>query len=345
MFNQSIQRVGFACKYMHTDQTLPAKRLKELQGRLTERGTTQQWLKRQPLTDQYDRLWEIAKHNAQAAYNLVQYVGGLPAGQRMVRLGSDQLPFYTLAPWSDFYKQTDVRDFCAKAYRRVGDLAREMDVRLSMHPGQFTVLGSDRDDVVDRSIEELEYHADIARWMGFGNTFQDFKINIHLAGRRGAAGFRSASTRLSPELCNMLTVENDEYSSGLDDILELSDKFALVFDTHHHWIHSNEFIHPTDSRYQRVIESWRGVRPAMHYSVSRPEYLADVNDNKLPDRDVLKEAGFASTKIRAHSDRYTHTASNDMIAEFWPYADIMAESKHKNLASTALYNYLMESAT
>lgn len=342
MFDQSIQRVGFACKYMHPDQSLPAKRLKEIQGRLTESGTTKAWMERQKPQDAYNKMWDIIRHNVQAAYNLVQYVGGLPPGQRMVRLGSDQLPFYTLDPWRDFYQRSDVRDFLERQYRYVGDLAREHDVRLSMHPGQFTVLGSADDVVVNRSIEEMEYHADIARMMGYGNMFQDFKINVHLTGKRGAAGVRAIYGRLSPELRNMMTIENDEYSSGIRDILELEDLFALVFDTHHHWIHSNEFIDPQRDDFQRVIASWRGVRPVVHYSVSRIEYLTEVADNELPDRNALKAAGFASNKLRAHSDMYTHKASNDMIAEFWPYADIMAEAKMKNLASTELYTYLLE---
>ena len=341
MFDQSIQRVGFACKYVHPDQSLPPKRLKSIQQRLTERATTDKWMKAH-MDEAHNKLWELIQHNTQSAYNMVQYVGSLPAGQRMVRLGSDQLPFYTHADWSYFYKRSDVRDFLERQYARVGDLARELDVRLSMHPGQFTVLASDRDDVVERSIDEMEYHADIARMMGYGAVFQDFKINVHLSGRRGAQGIRDIYGRLSPELRNMMTIENDEYTSGLRDILELEDLFALVFDTHHHWVHSNEFIDPQRDDFQRVIASWRGVRPAMHYSVSRPEYLTEVADDTLPDRNMLKAAGYPSTKLRAHSDYYTHTASNDMIAEFWPYADIMAEAKMKNLASTALYNYLME---
>jgi hypothetical protein len=80
----------------------------------------------------------------------------------------------------------------------------------------------------------------------------------------------------------------------------------------------------------------------MHYSVSRVEYLGGVDNNALPDRDALRAQGFASNKLRAHSDFYTHTASNDMISAFWAEADIMAEAKMKNLASTDLYRYLME---
>jgi UV DNA damage endonuclease len=259
----------------------------------------------------------------------------------MVRLGSDQLPFYTHDSWRDFYRRRDVQQYASTAYARVGSLARELDVRMSMHPGQFTVLASDRADVAERSLEELEYHATIARWMGFGSAFQDFKINVHLSGKRGAAAFQEYKPRMTPELRNMLTIENDEYTSGLRDILQLENDFALVFDTHHHLIHSEEFITPDDDRFKRVIDSWRGVRPVIHYSVSRPEYLVGCDD-VLPDCNALKAAGFASTKLRAHSDYYDHKPSNDMIAEFWPYADIMAEAKMKNLASTQLYTYLTE---
>jgi len=168
MFDQSIQRIGFACKYMHPDQSLPAKRLKEIQGRLTESVTTNAWMERQTHRVAYDKLWSLIQHNTQAVYNLIQYVSGLPHGQRMVRLGSDQLPFYTLDPWREFYTRSDVRDFLARQYRIAGDLARQHDVRLSMHPGQFCCIVSDNPDVVNRSLEELEYHTDIARWMGYG---------------------------------------------------------------------------------------------------------------------------------------------------------------------------------
>lgn len=340
MFNQDIQRVGFACKYIHTDESLPKRRRDEIQKQYTERSTTNKWLSSQTQTAAYNRLWEIMKHNIESITRLIKYVGSLPPGQRMLRMSSDRLPFFTHDDWSHFYQRNDVKTFAERGYARVGELARELDVRLSFHPGQFTVLASDRDDVVERSIAEMEYHATVAKWMGYGQQFQDFKINVHLSGRRGAQGIRDIYGRLSPELRNMMTIENDEFTSGLRDIIELADLVALVFDTHHHWVHSNEFISPQRDDFQRVIESWRGVRPVIHYSVSREEYLTEVADDELPDRNVLKESGFASTKIRAHSDYYTHSASNDMVAEFWPYADIMAESKMKNLASTQLYNYL-----
>ena len=90
-------------------------------------------------------------------------------------------------------------------------MARTLDVKVSFHPGQFCVLSSETPEIVERSIEEFEYHADMARWMGFGKSFQDgCKINVHISGRQGPAGIIKALTRLSPEARNLITIENDE---------------------------------------------------------------------------------------------------------------------------------------
>ena len=83
-----IGRLGFACKYMHEDQSQPKKILEELQRPLTEKCTTITWLNRQTREDAEQRLWDIMEHNGAAANRLVKYVGGLPDALRMVRLGS-----------------------------------------------------------------------------------------------------------------------------------------------------------------------------------------------------------------------------------------------------------------
>ena len=162
------KRIGFACKYMHQDQTQKKKVLEELQRPLTEKCTTVQWLNRQSKDVAEERLWDIMTHNAAAAKRLVEYVGSLPEQLRMVRLGSNQLPCYTQHQWSYYWQLPDVIAFCEREYAKVGEAARALDVRLSMHPGQFTVLASDNNDIVERSIDEFEYHVNLLRWMGYG---------------------------------------------------------------------------------------------------------------------------------------------------------------------------------
>tara|TARA_B100000085_G_scaffold57054_1_gene49963 strand:- start:252 stop:1247 length:996 start_codon:yes stop_codon:yes gene_type:complete len=323
---------------MHPDQTQKKKLLEEIQRPLNTRSTTVAWLNRQTKEVAEERLWDIMVHNIKSYYNLIEYVGGLPNELRMVRLGSDVLPVYTEPTWSYFWRKPDVRQYCERHFPNVGAKARELDVRLSMHPGQFTVLASDNPDIVERSIEEFEYHVDVARWMGFGQQFQDFKINVHISGRKGPAGILDVHPRLSPEARNTITIENDENSWGLEASLELGHKLALVLDIHHHWVKTGEYILPTDDRFLRVIDSWRGVRPVIHYSVSREDYLVDFDPNTKPTMDNLLLEGYKKQKLRAHSDYMWNTAVNEWAMTFWDHADIMVESKAKNLASKKLYD-------
>jgi UV DNA damage endonuclease len=221
----------------------------------------------------------------------------------------------------------------------VGEAARSKNVRLSFHPGQFTVLASDNPDIVNRSIEEFEYHATMAAWMGFGQRFQDFKINVHIAGRAGPEGIRKAYSRLSPEARNCITIENEEMKHGLAACLDISDIIPVVLDIHHHYIHDAEYIRPNDPRVKRVVDSWRGTRPTCHFSVSRESELVGHCPNTLPDLNLLLGAGQKKSKLRAHSDFYWNSAVNDWALEFLEDFDIMCESKGKNLASFALYEY------
>jgi len=337
------KRIGFACKYMHPNQTQKKKLLEEIQRPLNTRSTTVQWLNRQTKDVAEQRLWDIMVHNIQSYYNLIEYVGGLPNELRMVRLGSDVLPVFTEPTWCYYWKLPDVVAYCEKHFARVGALARSLDVRLSMHPGQFTVLASDNENIVQRSIEEFEYHINVARWMGYGQNWQDFKCNIHISGRQGPAGIINVLPRLSPEARNCITIENDEMSHGIEASLELEKHVALVLDIHHHWVRTGEYIQPSDDRYLRIIDSWRGVRPVIHYSYSRDEHLPEGFDhNSLPDMNRLLEAGHKKQKLRAHSDWYPNDYANDWALSFLDTADIMCESKCKNLASIALYKYYME---
>ena len=331
-------RVGFCCKYLHPDQTQPKKVLMEIQQQRTEKCTTVAWLKRQTREVAEQRLYDIMTHNMQSAANLVEYVGRLEPGLRMVRLGSNQLPMYTQPDFRYFWQQPEIKLELERGFAQVGKLARQWDVRVSFHPGQFCVLASDSEDIVNRSIEEFEYHVDMVRWMGFGRKFQDFKCNVHISGRQGPEGIKRVLPRLSPEARNCITIENDEMSHGLDASLELSKDVALVLDIHHHWVRTGEYIEATDDRVLRVIDSWRGVRPALHYSVSREDILVDHDPDTRPDMETLLAQGYKKQKLRAHSDFYWNHAVNQWAATFAKDFDIQCESKMKNLASHTFHN-------
>jgi UV DNA damage endonuclease len=331
-----MSKIGFACKWIdHPHQTDGIKANEDAK-KYNTGTTTISWLNRQTRDVAEQKLWDLATQNIEATRKLVERVSTLDDKYRMVRISSDILPAYTHELYRDYYKRTDVLALLERGFQTIGDLARSKQVRLSMHPGQFTVLASSNPGIVANSIEEFEYHADMARFMGYGKSFQDFKINVHISGREGPAGIRSAYAKLSPEARNCITIENEENAWGLDDCLSISDIVPIVLDVHHHWVREGSYIDPNDARIARVIDSWRGVRPVLHYSVSREDVLVGHSQTVLPDMASLLAQGYKKQKLRAHSDFYWNKAVNQWALSFNDKFDIMCESKGKNLASLSL---------
>ena len=331
-------RIGFCCKWLNDPSECGGMKVNAVDRDLNGRSTTMRWLREHP-EDADQRQWDIMNHNAAAAVKLIERVATLPEGRRMVRLGSEMLQGYTEPNWIAWWQRREIQDHCANIFAPIGETARRLGVRLSFHPGQFCVLASESDEIVERSILEFEYHADMARWMGYGKTWHDhgFKINVHLSGKGGATKFLKTLGRLTPEARNLITIENDEMTNGINSTLLVAEHVALVLDVHHHWINSGEYIDPKDSRVMRVIESWRDQRPTLHYSVSREDVLVGHDTGVRPDLDSLLARGFKKQKLRAHSDFCWNVAVNEWVLGFADRFDIQVEAKGKNLASQQLY--------
>lgn len=335
-----MSRIGFACKLIDRPDQVDGIKSTDDCKKYNTGTTTVAWLNRQTKATAEAKLLSLVKQNLEATRKLVQRVGTFDDRFKLVRLSSDILPVYTHADYGYFYQQPHVQQLLENGFAAIGRVARDSNVRISFHPGQFCVLASDRLDVVENSIAEFEYHADMARWMGYGKQFQDMKINVHISGKLGPAGFLAAYNRLSDVAKNCITVENEEMTYGLDDCLTISHTIPVVLDIHHHFIKTGEYICVDDPRVAQVIRSWRGVRPVIHYSVSREDILINHCPNTLPDMTVLLESGYKKSKLRAHSDFYWNTAVNKWALTHLSWADIMCESKAKNLAAQALIKFL-----
>jgi hypothetical protein len=332
------KRIGFACKWAEINKK---GEISSAEG-LNTGGTTMAWAKRNSRTMVEEKIIDVAKRNILNTHALIKKVADLPESLRMLRITSDMLSFYTHEDYTDFWQSTDVQNQLAHWFAPLGKTARENNVRLSFHPDQFVVLASDRPEVVNKSIEEFEYHCDMIRWMGYGKKFQDFKCNVHISGRKGPQGIREVYNRLSPEARNTLTLENEEYTHGLSDCLSLSDLVPTVLDIHHNWIRQGEYIDPNSDLVKMVIDSWCGIRPTLHYSVSREDVLVEHDRLVAPDHGALITEGYSKQKLRAHSDYFWNEAVNDWALTFLDNFDIMCESKGKNLASFKLYERAKE---
>lgn len=333
-----MKRIGFACKWIDNPSQVNGIKPTDDCKQYNTGTTTISWLNRQSKEVAEQKLWDLMVQNLASTQKLVDRVGKQNENLRMVRISSDILPAYTESTWSYFWQRPDVVQYLERNFSLIGASARASNTRLSMHPGQFVVLASINEGIVGRSIEEFEYHADMARYMGYGKSFQDFKINVHISGKQGPEGIRSAYKRLTPEARNCITIENEENSWGINDCLSISDIVPIVLDIHHHWIREGEYISADDDRVKRVVDSWRGVRPVCHYSVSREDYLVGHDKFTAPVHADLLLEGYKKQKLRAHSDFYWNQKTNEWAITFLNQFDIMCESKGKNLASMELYN-------
>jgi UV DNA damage endonuclease len=332
----SHPRIGFACLYKHPDRHLSAAQLKLIEGPFNPRTTTLRWMDSVAVQVAHDKLIEVITHNLAAQLRLLAYVRDLPPTLHMVRLSSDLLPFYSHPKVSAFYKDPAIERQLIEGFAAIGDFARSADIRLSFHPGQYCVLASENPAVVENSLAEFEYHADMIRMMGYGQRFQDLKCNIHIAGRLGVEGIRAIWPRLSEVARNCITFENDEKTYGLNPCLEVADLAPVVLDIHHCWINENDYIDPHDSRVERVIESWRGVRPTLHYS-QPPESLQALGfdaGQKLEMDALLSQV--SKRDLYAHSAQMWNRWTNDYAMQFLDRFDIMLEAKDKNVAALAL---------
>lgn len=327
-------RIAFCCKYLHPDQNLKPKDLKGFEEPMNCKTLQANSTMKLGEAQAHARFDSVVKHNILATDRLIRFVASLPPNQRMVRLGSDILPLYTHPVSKSYYDNN--KKWIGEQIARIGEVVRSSDIRLDMHPGPFTIFNTPDERILQSSIDEIEAHTDIFRWLGLtGWHTNGSMVNIHLGNTKyGAEGFIANLPRLSEDAQNLLSVENDEFSCGLDECLKLADRVAICLDVHHHWVASGEYIQPTDPRIDTIIRSWRGVRPAIHYSQS-PEG-ENLDPATMPDLTSLLASGINKTRLRGHSDYYYNKALNVWAKSFGDKFDIILESKAKNLASTRL---------
>ncbi|KAJ3158174.1 hypothetical protein HDU86_003128 [Geranomyces michiganensis] len=237
-------------------------------------------------------------------------------GIRFMRLSSEMLPFASHAEVG--YRVADVPGL-PQAFKEVGDVARALQHRLTMHPGQFCQLASPREVVFDAAIRDLEFHADILDMIGLG---PDSVMIIHMVGggvyndkEATLARFTERWPRVPPRIQSRIVLENDDVSYSVHDLLPISEtlQIPLVLDWHHaNIIPSPE---PTESYLSRINAVWnqRGIRPKQHYSESRPNAVTP-------------------TERRAHSKRVER-----LPPCVDPGTDVMIEAKDKEQAVLHLY--------
>lgn len=243
---------------------------------------------------------------------------------RMYRITSEFVPYATHPDLPQFHGQIEAH---ARELARLGEYARRLDIRLSLHPSQYVVLNARDDAVAQKAIVDLDSQARLLDAMEQG---PEAVVVLHVGGVYGdkpAALERFARNyeRLSEPARRRLVIENDEFSFTIRDCLELHrlTRVPVVFDHQHHRLNPGGL--ETVAAARAALETWpEEVTPKVHFSSARL-------DGRVIKRG--KEVRVEPPLLRQHADYIDPWTLADFLAELHDRAfDLMLEAKAKDLA-------------
>jgi UV DNA damage endonuclease len=253
------------------------------------------------------RLEELSRQNLAGLMETLRW--NVAHGIAVFRVSSEIIPLASHPsaqwPW---------RELLRSELRALGEFSARQALRLSMHPGQYTLLNSPRAHVVAASIAELCYHADFLDALDLGS---EHKMIIHVGGhygdrRQALHRFRHVFRELPAHVRRRLVLENDERCFGAEEVLDLATTLGIpmVFDHLHHQASSGNNV--STGLLEHVFATWPSSEhpPEVHFSTQK-----------------------RNARRGAHDD-YIHKEAFLRFLELMPpmNVDVMLEAKGKELA-------------
>lgn len=257
-----------------------------------------------------ENLFEVFEKNLRDFIELLKLSCSM--GLTIFRLGSNFIPF---ASHEKFDKNwfIDIEE----RIRSISKYVKSLGIRITMHPGQYVVLNSPHERVIEKSLRELEYHFWVLDTLGLGD---ESIVVVHIGGvygnKREAIERFVKTVRENSWLTRRLAIENDEKYFTVMDAVEIGERLELpvVFDYYHH------MLNPSDFDMDRLVSTWRGVLPEFHIS-SKPSKVHRFGEHG----EYVETSDFLSL-INLWSDR--------------GLLDIIIEAKLKEKAIARLFHEL-----
>ena len=199
--------------------------------------------------------------------------------------------------------------------QRAGEFIRNEGMRVSTHPGQFTVLSSDSDRVVENAIKELAHHGWFFDEMGLDHS-PFYAINIHGGKRDRTSRLIEQIKSLPDNVRKRLTLENDETCYSVIDLLEVHKHTGtpICFDSHHHIFNDAELT--MDEAFEVSCATWqKGINPLQHIANTEP----GMENGSFPER-------------RKHSNTIHYVPDCQLKALRENIIDVEVEAKMKNIS-------------
>ena len=228
-------------------------------------------------------------------------------------------------PWFTHYKLTDLPNFdtILSLLQDIGNFVMSNNMRVGFHPGPFCIISSEREDVVEKSIDELDKHSQMLDLMGLPAN-NHYSVNIHLNSTKptleaSAERFCNNFKLLGETTKKRLTVENDDKLAQftVNDLYNMVHKkvgIPIICDSLHYACHTGGFT--WEETFRLAISTWGDIKPLCHHSSSKK-----LNED-------------ATTTIQTHTDFLYEPFEN-----FDVDVDIELECKMKDIA---LFKYIKD---
>ncbi|WP_203332337.1 UV DNA damage repair endonuclease UvsE [Planococcus beigongshangi] len=169
---------------------------------------------------------------------------------------------------------------------QIRDIVETHQMRISVHPGQYTVLNSPKPEVVEKSIQDLVYHDKLIELLG-GND-----IILHTGGAYGdkekaKQQFADTYLKLPETIRKRLRLENDDKTFTIRDVLDVHKLCGvpICFDIHHHNCNNDG----TAVDFAEILATWKGFgTPKIHISTGK-EGFTDLRHHELVSERDFKE--------------------------------------------------------
>ena len=203
-------------------------------------------------------------------------------GIGLFRMGQNLIPFASHPAFPYDWEAEH-----GKPLREAGELARDLGIRLSMHPGQYVNPGSLKPDVVERSLAELRYVARVFDLLG--NL--DGVVVLHMGGayadKRGSAARFIEVLQSEAQILRYLALENDERIWTVAEVVRTADALGIpaITDAFHHDLNPGGLT--LKEALDLSLPTWapRGVRPKLHLSSQDPAKQAGAHAYSVDSRD------------------------------------------------------------
>ena len=222
----------------------------------------------------YSKCKEAAIHNINMTIDTLHYCHN--NGIRYNRITSSLIPFDDLWAWDSD------KDILA-GLKAIKQLSQHYGIELTIHPSQFTILSSEKQEVVENSINILNYHHKLTKLCGIKH------IIIHLGSAKEGADSRFIDNYLSlpSDLQSLLRLENCPHHS-INDIILIKDLCGIdiVYDLHHQTLSQKQALDSTQHIFNLTRVVGRNVNKTIcHISSGKSNPFDNSHDDFINDTD------------------------------------------------------------